>query len=937
MSPVFNVPSRCCSTLYIFRLLTIAACFSGDYFDKRSVILDRHASREVGVYIDKHRVTPEKVDEMIERYCRAQGLGLPWASKEEDRVYKSILTCACCGLRDMDGTSPVRLFHEVDLSYLRKLRLSMRDDGNPPMGDNDGNDLPGDNDGINKKPVSDRTQLKHRNLMEMEPISIPINDDGDTRDVELWRLCSTWPAKKPDELKKEKNMLPDYMFDESGNPVYYHLHPEFVEERDVPGQSKKCYTTTLCTECKGCIDADDNGGNVPNVPRRSIAAGVDFGFAGRIGLEPLTDRERQIISKVRNYLLVIKIESNINYNRTKEKGQSAVKGCGIYFDDDSPQVVSDLLSQGSINGDVSLQFVGPDGEYDSLAKRVFGSAIVEGRAWVIYQWLKVLGMVNSHYLFDNELPGFNDIKARLKAANEALVDNAECVNDESVLRETEISKDDARGIRIARGDGGVPEGVNDSVEPGADENESVSDSGVDIPFRCSFITSAVKGAKDVDRDFVSKAQDVLSVNRESDTVGDKQNVSRRERYPCCDYENGIETLTKSAPDVFLFGRAYNCAGPTLNSYDCRHLLMQFTTSAASNRPLIFNLFESNWRHGVIGSMHAKVSSNPQAFEQFANEFASEEFQNKIKAAIKDPQSPTGRYVMGKLVPVLNYAGRKSVFGALERNQSAGQILSMGRRFGCAPAFLTFGIDDINHPNSIRFALPSLNNTDFPSTVSSAARIEMKRGVRLKLGNEGSIPFNWGERFGLMMKNPVGAAIAYKEVVSDVMGILFGIDPSCSVKRTKESSLDGKMIGMPWAFFGKTETTGSGSLHFHVVKWGGLSPEFLESVADFPDLCRKVASVLDSMYSAKLDRHKHVQDLVQTNMKYVKSAKSSRRSVESSRYNEVSGGDYATPPMLPRLDEECESRINSRGLGVKKSKSCDTPVDTMPSSKCGVQS
>ena len=73
------------------------------------------------------------------------------------------------------------------------------------------------------------------------------------------------------------------------------------------------------------------------------------------------------------------------------------------------------------------------------------------------------------------------------------------------------------------------------------------------------------------------------------------------------------------------------------------------------------------------------------------------------------------------------------------------------------------------------------------------------------------------------------------------------------------------------------------------------------------------------------------------MKYVKSAKSSRRSVESSRYNEVSGGDYATPPMLPRLDEECESRINSRGLGVKKSKSCDTPVDTMPSSKCGVQS
>ena len=49
-----------------------------------------------------------------------------------------------------------------------------------------------------------------------------------------------------------------------------------------------------------------------------------------------------------------------------------------------------------------------------------------------------------------------------------------------------------------------------------------------------------------------------------------------------------------------------------------------------------------------------------------------------------------------------------------------------------------------------------------------------------------------------------------------------------------------IIGKSWAFFGKTETTGSGALHFHVVVWGGLSPELLESVSDVPELCATVA-------------------------------------------------------------------------------------------------
>lgn len=654
------------------------------------------------------------------------------------------------------------------------------------------------------------------------------------------------------------------MFDEQSlKPIYYHLHPEFVDEKIVSGEPKKRYTTTLCSECKKNIDAGE-------IPRRSIAAGVDFGDANRIGLEPLTDRERQIISKVRHYLLIIKIESNIDYNRTKEKGQSKVKGCGIYFDDDSPQVVSDLLSQEGINGDVTLQLVGPDGEYDSLAKKVFGSANVEGRAWVIYQWLKVLRMINIHYIYDDdELPHFDEVKDRLDTANKALFENAHLVNDESVVRETDIAKYDARYIRTRTS--------------GEDDMEVDEDgkSGNDFPLRGVFVTSAQKGGTDIDQEYMKRAAKALDADKEQG--GDTKAESRREKYPLNDYENGDETNAKASPDVFMFGTAYGNKGPTLNTYESEHLLMQYTTSAASNRPLIFHLFESKWRHGVIGSMHAKVSSNPTGFKLFAEEFSTVEFQAKLQRAIKNPSGKEAKYIMSKLVLVLNFAGRNSVFGALERNESAGQILALGRRYGHAAAFDTLGIDDVNHPNSMRFALRRLNNSDYPAVVSSASQVELRRGIKLKDGDEGRIPFNWDDRFQVMINNPVGAAKAYIDVVDDITTILNGIKPSNRTSKTEFKSQDDVgMTGSSHAFFGKTETTGSGSLHFHVVKWSHLlSPEFLESVADIPELCKKVAAVLNSMYSAKLGRHEHVHDLVQKNIKYVKSKKTRRLAVDDS--------------------------------------------------------
>ena len=105
------------------------------------------------------------------------------------------------------------------------------------------------------------TLQHHRLAMKIKPLSIPCNEHGDTKEVETWRLNSVWPAKKPEDLVADKDKLPDYMFDEEGIPVYYHLHPELVDEKVVPGEKNRYYAT-ICSDCEKVIES----GGTPELP-----------------------------------------------------------------------------------------------------------------------------------------------------------------------------------------------------------------------------------------------------------------------------------------------------------------------------------------------------------------------------------------------------------------------------------------------------------------------------------------------------------------------------------------------------------------------------------------------------------------------------------------------------------------------------------------------
>jgi hypothetical protein len=118
----------------------------------------------------------------------------------------------------------------------------------------------------------------------------------------------------------------------------------------------------------------------------------------------------------------------------------------------------------------------------------------------------------------------------------------------------------------------------------------------------------------------------------------EERMSYRQQDPLNEFSGGAsgrkdEGTVKAFPDVFFLGKGYDSNRPSLNEEQVEHLLMQFTTSAATCRPLVFYLFDQMQRHGSIKGVHAKLVNNENAFAKFAEEFLSESFQEKLKEAV----------------------------------------------------------------------------------------------------------------------------------------------------------------------------------------------------------------------------------------------------------------------------------------------------------------
>lgn len=110
-----------------------------------------------------------------------------------------------------------------------------------------------------------------------------------------------------------------YTRDQDGAVVYYNLHPELAcRDQKIPAHEFDPIINVTFPICEAsCLPGvpHDPNGPVPKPPKLSLQAGIDFGWADRIGLPALTPVERALISPARIYGTIIKLTDSGQHQR----------------------------------------------------------------------------------------------------------------------------------------------------------------------------------------------------------------------------------------------------------------------------------------------------------------------------------------------------------------------------------------------------------------------------------------------------------------------------------------------------------------------------------------------------------------------------------------------------------------------------------------------
>ena len=170
------------------------------------------------------------------------------------------------------------------------------------------------------------------------------------------------------------------------------------------------------------------------------------------------------------------------------------------------------------------------------------------------------------------------------------------------------------------------------------------------------------------------------------------------------------------------------------------------------------------------------------------------------------------------------------------------------------------------------AFRNVDNESFPAKASKEFFQALESNSNFLGKGEAPIPCSYRERARKITDNPVAAVLEYKAFISNILSIVFGLPPNSmendrKVNFTKYLKRRRKGIfGYTLAFYAVTEAHAKGTLHTHIILWGGLPPHLLERIAHCDELCREVAKILDYMYCATLPRHVHVYDLLEREMR-----------------------------------------------------------------------
>ena len=180
---------------------------------------------------------------------------------------------------------------------------------------------------------------------------------------------------------------------------------------------------------------------------------------------------------------------------------------------------------------------------------------------------------------------------------------------------------------------------------------------------------------------------------------------------------------------------------------------------------------------------------------------------------------------------------------------------------------------------------SSNNYSFPAQVDDETFLAHLRDQKNIVG-EGNIniPTSYNCQAKAAMNNPVAYVGQFKQGIVDIMTILLGRPPAMpahdgfSMRSTKPYKLLPRqskgLFGTNLATYGVIESHHKGTLHVHMILYGGVPGTVFQSAAGIPRLCKSVERVLDSMIQCELPDALHYESAARKAMLHfgVESAK-----------------------------------------------------------------
>ena len=269
--------------------------------------------------------------------------------------------------------------------------------------------------------------------------------------------------------------------------------------------------------------------------------------------------------------------------------------------------------------------------------------------------------------------------------------------------------------------------------------------------------------------------------------------------------------------------------------------------------------------------------------------------------------------MKRLLPVIRASGAAVPWSNLERAHAITKLYAGMRRYGSGTTFLSWNLDDVNHPTVMRLSVRSCDNTNFPCDPSVLLRYLKGEDIddeeRLNLaqviaGREDAtieVALSEVARQRLANNSPVAAASVFHMLTESMMTDLIGLPPSkhgpgrigrCS--RSTEEPLQrargaaGKC--RKWEY--QIETDGRQSFHIHGTIHGGADTTVLQTAAGIAAFERAVCAVLDSQYHAELAP----ELLALHSFKQIKGLLLASRKVRLRRISAILSPRHLTPPL-----------------------------------------